>query len=157
MDKIIRTLNKKILIITFIITILPCISYFAYLQSYNPKWINDYIRIFYLSVILGIYFFVFSILYIIKCKFKLQFKTIQKYFDIVLIPLVISFAVMFSYAICLTIFNFSSIFLSRLNFWQYSFIMLAMLVAPSIMFGQTLWITNFMQKMIKAAVIEDVY
>lgn len=149
--------NKRILIITLIITILPCISYFAYLQSYNPKWINDYIKIFYLSVVLGIYFLVFSILYIIKCTFKLQFKKIQKHFDIALIPLVISFAVMFSYAICLTIFNFSSIFHSILNFWQYFFIILAILVAPSIMFGQTLWITNFMQKMIRTAVIEDVY
>lgn len=150
-------IDKKILIITFIITVLLCISYFTHLQSYNPKWINDYVKVFYLSLVLGIYFLGFSILYCIKYKFKLLFKKIQKCLDVALTPLVVSFAIMFSYTVCLTVFNFDSIFISVLNFYQYLFIMLAMLVAPCMMFGQTIWITSFMKNMVKPATVDHEY
>ena len=155
--KLIHLLIKNFLIITFVITVLSCVSYFINLQGHNPKWIDEYIRVVYLLGILSIYFLIFSILSLFMQKFKLRFKKLLTHSSILLFPLVTSFDVMLSYAFSLTLFNFGSIFVSRMSFFHYSIILLAILVAPSIMFSQTWYAVRLMQNMIKPAAIDNQY
>lgn len=153
MGKLIMLLRKRISITTFIITVLLCVSYFSYLQNYNPKWINDYVKVVYLLPVLVIYFCGFSIIFLLRKYTQLMFKVIFKHLSIILLPLVACFAAMISYGFCLTAFNFQSIFISIVNFWQYSFIMLVIVVSPSIIFSQICSII----KLIKPAAIQDMY
>lgn len=141
------------LIITFTLTVLLCVSYFAYLQGYNPKWINNYAKVVYLLPVLAVYLFGFSVVFFLKKYTQLKFKVIFKYLSVILLPLMACFSVMISYGLCLTVFNFQSIFLSSMNFCQYSYIMMVIIVSPSIIFSCTCSIIN----LIKPAVIEDVY
>lgn len=153
MDKLIGILRRHVLTITFITTLLLCILYFAYLQSYNSKWINNYVKVVYLLPILAVYFFGFSGIFFLKKYTQLKFKAVFKHLSIILLPLVVCFAVMISYGFCLTVFNFQSIFLSIMNLCQYSYIILVIIVYPSIIFICTYSIIN----LIKPAVIEDAY
>lgn len=142
------------LIITFILTVLLCVSYFAYLQGYNPKLINDYAKVVYLLPVLAVYLLGFCVISFLKMKYtQLKFNVIFKHLHIILLPLVACFSAMVSYGSCLTVFNFQSIFVSIVNFWQYSFIMLVIVVSPSIIFSCTFSII----KLIKPVTIQDMY
>lgn len=146
-------LKKRVTKITFMITLLSCILYFTYLQGYNPKWINNYVKVVYLLPVPAVYFFGFSGIFFLKKYTQLKFKVVFKHLGIILLPLVICFAAMISYGLCLTVFNFQSIFLSVVNFWQYSFIMFVIVVSPSIIFSCTCSII----RLIKPAAIQDIY
>lgn len=115
-----------------------CTIYFIVLQKMNIDWSTQFKCIAYFS-----YFFLFSfmsscVLFIIKSIYpKIKFNFLKNYSNLLLFPLSICFSLSLSYALCLTIFHYNSIFESFSNFWMYSFIMLYYLAFPTTIVAHT--------------------
>lgn len=116
-----------------------CTIYFIVLQKMNIDWSTKFKYIAYFSWFF-LSFFIFSgVLFIVKSIYpKIKFNFLRNYGNLLLCPLSVCFSLSLSYALCLTIFHYNSIFESFSNFWMYSFIMLYYLVFPTTTVAHTI-------------------
>lgn len=106
--------------------------YFIVLQKMSIDWSTKFRHIAYFIWLFLFFFILSSILFIIKSTYpQIEFKFLKKYGNLLLSPLLICFSISFSYALSLTIFHYTSIFESYVNFWMYVFIMLFYLILPT--------------------------